>query len=76
MIAPGFGFTRHFPKAWNNSVYFQLRKMSCEFKDQARFCPSGEKCGLDNAAIFHLQPGSKRHQQSPQLEQSLAQSTP
>jgi hypothetical protein len=46
MIAPGFGSTRHFPKEWNNSVYFQLRKMPCGFKDQARFCPSGEKCGL------------------------------
>jgi hypothetical protein len=46
MIAQGFEFTRDFPKAWNNSVYFQLRKMSCGFKDQARFCPSGEKCGL------------------------------
>ena len=46
MIAPRFEFTRDFPKAWNNSVYFQLREMSCGFKDQARFCPSGEKCGL------------------------------
>ena len=46
MIAQRFEFTRHFPKAWNTSVYFQLRKMSCGFKDQARFCPSGEKCGL------------------------------
>ena len=47
MIAQRFEFTRDFPKAWNNSVYFQLRKMSSGFKDQARFCPSGEKCGLD-----------------------------
>ena len=46
MIAQRFGFTRDFPKAWNNSVYFQLRKMSCGFKDQTRFCPSAEKCGL------------------------------
>jgi hypothetical protein len=73
MIAQRFEFTRDFPKAWNNSVYFQLRtsvpfrgEMSCGFKayrillslltgtpyryihvgkDQARFCPSGEKCG-------------------------------
>ena len=46
MIAQRFEFTGDFPKAWNNSVYFQLRKMSCGFKDQARVCPSGEKCGL------------------------------
>jgi hypothetical protein len=46
MIAPGFGFTRHFPKAWNNSVYFQLRKMPCGFKEQARARHPGEKCGL------------------------------
>jgi hypothetical protein len=46
MIAQRFEFIRDFPKAWNNRVYFQLRKMSYEFKDQARFCPSGEKCGL------------------------------
>jgi len=25
MIAQRFEFTRDFPKAWNNSVYFQLR---------------------------------------------------
>jgi hypothetical protein len=30
-------------------VYFQLRKMSCGFKDQARICPSGEKYGLHKA---------------------------
>ena len=77
MIAQRFEFTRDFPKARNNTVYFQLRKMVCGFKayrillslltgtpdrnaasqrsaartipvgkDQARFCPSGEKCGL------------------------------
>ena len=46
MIAQRFEFTRHFPKAWNNIAYFQLRKMSCGFKDQARFCSSGDKCGL------------------------------
>ena len=51
MIAQRFEFIRDFPKAWNNSVYFQLRKMSCGFKDQARFCPSGEKCGLGAVTI-------------------------
>jgi hypothetical protein len=54
MIAQRFEFTRDFPKAWNNSVYFQLRKMSCGFKDQARFCPSGEKCGLGFEVSYHL----------------------
>jgi hypothetical protein len=51
MIAQKFVFTRDFPKAWNNPVYFQLRKISCGCKDQARFCPPGEKCGL--ARIAH-----------------------
>ena len=62
MIAQRFEFTRDFPKARNNTVYFQLRKMIFGFKayrillslltyipvgkDQARSCPSGEKCGL------------------------------
>jgi hypothetical protein len=36
MIAPRFGFTRHFPKERNTGPYCQLRKMPCEFKDQAR----------------------------------------
>ncbi len=46
MIAQIFGFTRDFPKKWNISVYFRLRKISCGFKEQARAHPSGEKCGL------------------------------
>jgi hypothetical protein len=51
MIAQRFDFIRDFTKAWNNSVYFQLRKMPYGFKDQARFCPSGEKCGLTLSTV-------------------------
>jgi hypothetical protein len=47
MIAPGFGFTRHYLKEWNNSVYFRPKKMSFGFKDQARAHQSREKCGLE-----------------------------
>ena len=32
MIAQGFEFTRDFLKEWNNSAYFRLKKISCEFK--------------------------------------------
>jgi len=46
MIAQRFGFTRHLLKEWNNSVYFQLKKRSCGFKDQGRARQSGEKWGL------------------------------
>jgi len=46
MIAQGFGFTKDFPKKWNNSAYFRLRKILCGFKDQARDRHPGEKCGL------------------------------
>jgi hypothetical protein len=58
MIAQRFEFTRHFPKAWNNRAYFQLRKMSCEFKDQVRFCPSGEICGLNQSCSDHTVTGN------------------
>ncbi len=46
MIAQGFGFTRDFLKEWNNSAYFRLKKIPCEFKEQARAHHPGEKCGL------------------------------
>jgi len=53
MIAQGFGFTRDFTpkghrglKERNNSAYFRLKKISCEFKEQARARQPGE-----NAAI-------------------------
>jgi hypothetical protein len=36
MIAQGFGFTRDFLKERNNSAYFRLKKIPCEFKEQAR----------------------------------------
>ncbi len=42
-----FGFTGNFPKQWNNSVHFRLRKTPCGFKDQARTRHPGEKCGLN-----------------------------
>ena len=35
-------------KEWNNSAYFRLKKISCEFKEQARARHPGEKCGLDD----------------------------
>jgi len=50
MIAQGFGFTRDFLKEWNNSAYFRLKKIPCEFKEQARARHPGEKCGLSRAA--------------------------
>ncbi len=46
MIAQRIGSTKNFPKEWNNSAYFRLRKILCGFKDQARVRHSGEKCGL------------------------------
>ena len=46
MIAQGFGFTRDFLKEWNNSAYFRLKKIPCEFKEQARARHPGEICGL------------------------------
>jgi len=46
MIAQGFGFTRDFLKEWNNSAYFRLKKIPCEFKEQARARHPGEKCAL------------------------------
>jgi len=46
MIAQGFGFTRDFLKEWNNGAYFRLKKIPCEFKEQARARHPGEKCGL------------------------------
>jgi len=46
MIAQGFGFTRDFLKEWNNRAYFRLKKIPCEFKEQARAHHPGEKCGL------------------------------
>jgi len=45
--AQRFGFTKHFTKEWNNSVYSRLSKMLCGFKDQARARHLGEKCGLE-----------------------------
>jgi len=47
MIAQGFGFTRYFLKERNNSAYFRLKKIPCEFKEQARARHPGEKCGLE-----------------------------
>ena len=46
MIAQGFGFARDFLKERNNSAYFRLKKMPCEFKEQARPRHPGEICGL------------------------------
>ena len=52
MIAQRFEFTGHLPKEWNNSVYFRLKKLPCEFKDTCLFKDSGrarqfgEKWGL------------------------------
>jgi len=36
MIAQGFGFTRDCLKERNNRAYFRLKRIPCEFKDQAR----------------------------------------
>ena len=36
IIAQGFGFTRDILKEWNNRAYFRLKKIPCEFKEQAR----------------------------------------
>jgi hypothetical protein len=54
MIAQGFGFTRDFTpkghrglKERNNSAYCRLKKIPCEFKEQARARHPGEKCGLE-----------------------------
>jgi len=47
MIAQGFGFTRDFLKERNNSAYCRLKKIPCEFKEQARARRPGEKCGLE-----------------------------
>jgi len=52
VIAQGFGFTRDFPKEWNNSAYFRLRKISCGFKELARAHQSGEKYWLSSAELF------------------------
>ncbi len=46
MIAQGFGFTRNFLKERNNSAYFRLKKIPCEFKEKARARHTDEKCGL------------------------------
>jgi hypothetical protein len=55
MIVQSFGFTRDFLKEWNNSAYFRLKKIPCEFKEQARARHPGEKCGL--VAAIDSQPG-------------------
>jgi hypothetical protein len=57
MIAQGFGFTRDFLKERNNSAYFRLKKIPCEFKEQARARHPGEKCGLEKAAVDQIQHG-------------------
>ena len=44
-VPDGF-VTKDFTMEWNNSVYSRLSKILCEFKDQVRARPSGEKCGL------------------------------
>jgi len=46
IIAQGFGFTRDFLKERNNRAYCRLKKIPCEFKEQARARHPGEKCGL------------------------------
>jgi len=46
IIAQAFGFTRDFLKEWNNSAYFRLKKIPCEFKEQARARHPGGKFGL------------------------------
>jgi hypothetical protein len=46
IIAQDFGFTRDFLKERNNSAYCRLKKIPCGFKEQARACHPGEKCGL------------------------------
>ena len=56
IIAQGFGFTRDYLKERNNSAYFRLKKIPCEFKEQARARHPGEKCGLEAS-----RPGVKAH---------------
>ena len=38
-------------KRWNNNVYSRLRKILCEFKEQAMARPSGEKYGLTHYTV-------------------------
>jgi hypothetical protein len=45
IIAQGFGFTGDFLKERNNRAYFRLKKISCEFKEQARARPLVRNAG-------------------------------
>ena len=45
MIAQGFEFTGDFLKERNNRAYFRLKKISCEFKEQARARPLVRNAG-------------------------------
>ena len=56
MIAQGFGFTGDFLKERNNSAYFRLKEIPCEFKEQARARHPGEKCGLGQAGRREYSP--------------------
>ncbi len=46
VIAQGFGFTGDFLDEGKNSVYCQVQKIACRFKELARIRHSCEKCGL------------------------------
>ena len=59
MIAQGFGFAGDFPKEWNNSVYFRLRKIPCKFKEQERAHLSREKCGLTQTPSWPVSNAAK-----------------
>ncbi len=51
VIAQGFGFTGAFLDEWNNSVYCQVQKIACKFKEQAIIRHSGKKCGLEKSQM-------------------------
>ncbi len=51
VIAQDNGFTGDFLDEWNNSVYCQVQKISCRFKEQAIIRHSCEECGLEKPQI-------------------------
>jgi len=57
MITQRFGFRKEFTKKWNNSVYSRLSKILCEFKEQVRARPSGEKCGIEVQVLYNRRHG-------------------
>jgi len=54
MISQDVGVTEDFAKEWNNSLYSRQNKILCEFKEQARARPSGEKCGLNDDPVQEM----------------------